>query len=71
MTKDTGEELLQPFIEQCDKDADPYFIVHFSRSDDWFNGLHDRMDFADALIIVSKLIELFEINPLILSSPSK
>lgn len=56
----------KPFIDKCDRDGDPYLIVHFSQEDDYFKGIHERMDFMDATIIIKKLIKHFKINKEIL-----
>lgn len=58
-----GEYLLQDFIDKAEKDKDPYFVVHFSRKDDYFMGYHERMDEGDALIVVKNLIEIFNLSP--------
>lgn len=64
MTIEKGKQLVQSFIEQTDKDTDPYLIVHFSREDDRFNGLHERLDKMDAQIIIKQLIEFFDFDEL-------
>lgn len=63
MTITHGEMALQPFIEQADKDTDPYLCVHFSRQEDKFMGYHGRMDEGDALIVIKELIKFFNLSP--------
>lgn len=58
----TFEEALQPVIDEYNKSGDPYLIVHFSRADDYYYGCNDRMDFADALIVIKYLVEFFKID---------
>lgn len=59
-----GKELLQPFIDEADKDNDPYLLVHFSRQEDKFTGLHERLDKMDAQIIMKELVKFFEFDEL-------
>lgn len=59
MTKNKAAELLKPFIDECVKDTDPYFVVHFSRTDDYFSGFENGLDFLDATIIAKQLVKQF------------
>lgn len=51
----TGRKKLDDFIGQADRDKDPYLLVHFSRCEDKYMCYNDRMDIADALIIINEL----------------
>ena len=59
MTKQKAEELLKPFFDECKKDGDPYFIVHFSITEDYFSGFEEGLDYLDAGIIVKQLRKKF------------
>lgn len=61
----------EPFISKCDKDGDPYLLVHFSQEDDYFKGVHERMGFADAIIVIKELVKYFGINSDVLSETLK
>jgi len=56
-----SKQLVKPFIDQCKKDNDCYLIVHFSKEEDKFAG-YDKMDFADALLIIYELIKQYDLN---------
>jgi hypothetical protein len=57
MKTSTGREILNPFIEQAEKDKDSYLIVHFSDEEDKYVGYHNHMDLFDAVIVIKDLIK--------------
>lgn len=68
MTIQDGLKLLQSFKETAKDDGDPFFVIHFSRVDDKYEGDFDGLDVGDALIIIEKLCTKFDINPEIAAS---
>jgi hypothetical protein len=59
-----GRKKLMPFIKAAEKDTDPYFLVHFSRENDRYEGYHEGMDEFDARIVIKHLMEEFNLlNP--------
>ena len=71
MTREKAKELINPFIDGCNKDKDPYFYCFFSREEDKFEGDWEGLDFADAAIIVKELVKKFpELNILFYDSQS-
>lgn len=52
----TGQELLQAFINEAEKDNDPYYLAHFSREEDKYSGYHEGLDKMDALILIKQLM---------------
>ncbi len=66
MTTLEAEEMMDVFALKCKTDNDPYFIIHFSKSDDYFKGDHNNMDWLDAIIIIKQLVKDFSINKQIL-----
>lgn len=64
MSTDEGKEKLMLFIQAAKKDSDPYFLVHFSRENDRYEGYHEGMDEFDARIVIKHLMEEFNLlNP--------
>lgn len=63
MKIDQGRTASSQFEDACKKDNDPFLVVHFSRDEDKYDGRHDGLDFADALIIVGHLCNHFKLNP--------
>lgn len=68
MTIQRGSELLQPFIDQCGKDKDPFYIAHFSRQEDKYEGYFDGLDEFDAAILVKQLVSHFKMNEVLVNS---
>lgn len=62
MTTKEQREIIRPFISRCDKDGDPYLLVHFSRENDYFEGTHNGLDFLDAIMVIKELVKIFGIN---------
>lgn len=67
MKIEDSKKLFKDIIAKMEEDNDAYFLVHFSREDDKFDGTHGNMDFADALILVKQLMREFHINPAAIS----
>lgn len=65
-----GEKLIKSFVENCEKNSDPYLVVHFSKEDNHFQGTHDFMDSFDAIIVIKNLIKEFGIDKRILAKMS-
>lgn len=61
MKKPTAQKLLKPFTDQCEKDKDPYLVVHFSRKDDYYSGFHE-LDTLDAIIVIKEIVKHCGIN---------
>lgn len=49
--------------EKAERDDDALLTVYFSRTDDKYRGRTTNMDAGDALLVVSKLIEEFDLSP--------
>lgn len=62
MTNKNGLQLLQPFIEQAEKDKDPYLLAHFSGIDDHYQVYHEGLDKMDAMLVIKGLAKHFDIN---------
>lgn len=61
MKIDQGRKLIQPFISECEKVKEPYLVVHFSKTENHFEGTHDFMDSLDAMIVIKNLVKEFQI----------
>lgn len=59
MTRKRAKKMLEPFMKKCGKDSDPYYLVHFSRVDDYYSGFEEGLDFLDATIIARQLVKSF------------
>ncbi len=57
-----GKSLLSDFTNLCDADKDSYFLIHFSKEEDKYAGYHERIDWADARIILKHLIKEFDLT---------
>jgi hypothetical protein len=55
-------EWVTPLTDTLEKDGDPYLLVHFSKEDNAYTGLHDGLDKYDALIIMRQLATHFNMD---------
>lgn len=62
MTTLKAKELTMAFCRECEKDGDPFLVVHFSRVQDRYEGFNDGMDAGDALIVIRELVKQFELD---------
>jgi hypothetical protein len=62
MTIEKGKVLLQEFKQHACIDTDAFFVIHFSRQEDRFEGDFENMDGGDAMIIIKRLIQNFNLN---------
>ncbi len=67
MTLDDFLERTEPIRNQAKRDDDSYVFCYFSREQDKYIGEH-RMDAGDALIVISKLIQDFNLDPEIVAA---
>lgn len=44
MTIKKFKENIKTYRKACDKDRDPFLIVHFSREENKYHGAHERID---------------------------
>lgn len=56
MEKNKALNLLKPFTTQCEKDNDPYLVVHFSRKDDYYSGFR-QLDKLDAIVVIREIVQ--------------
>lgn len=62
MKPEEFEKSIMPIIKKLEADGDPYFFTHFSKSRDRFSGFHEGLDKLDAVIIMKKLFEFFDMT---------
>jgi hypothetical protein len=68
MTTKQGKILIEPFQKQAIKDGDPFITCHFSRSEAKFAGAFEGLDQFDAMIVIKKLVQHFEIDQVLLNT---
>lgn len=56
MKTETAKKEFGKLTDKFHKDKDVYCLVHFSRQDDYYEGI-DNMDSGDALIVVKELMK--------------
>lgn len=67
MKRSEFKDSVRAFIKMADADSDPYLLVHFSREEDKYTGLDDRMDPMDALVVIRELIRIHNLSPEIIA----
>lgn len=72
MKNETALSKFKPLQLQMEKDKDPYLFVHFSREEDAFKGVtSNRMDGADAIIVINHLINRFNLSAEVIAAMAK
>lgn len=49
-------------LEKAERDGDALLVVYFSRSDDKYDAGATNLDAGDALIVIGRLIETFNLS---------
>ena len=63
MTLQEIKNMGAPIYKACELSDDAMLLFYFSKSDDGYCVMVGGMDFGDALIVVSHLIEKFKLCP--------
>ncbi len=58
---------VNPILEKAIGEGDAVLTIHFSREEDYFRAGHGGMDAGDALIVINRLIEEFELSKPVLA----